>query len=430
LIGKDLDLKPDEIDIVIYHGPGCSDGFGAAFCAWLWKKKTGSTREIEFIPRDHGSSPPDVKDKNVLLVDFTFKKSILENMIQVCNKLAIIDHHLTALEDLDSIDSKYKVFDMKHSGAYLSWMYFFPEDKPPLLIEFIEARDIFKEYPYRDEFIFWFNTIEQSFENLEKLLDNDYLMSFVKKDGVEINKAIKPNVDKSVRNACPKFMLINKKYYMVAHVNAPSYKSDIGNKVMKETFPYADFAFVYSIDSSTNFTHVSLRSTDKHMDCTEIARLFKGGGHRNACGFRVEYPVSTIPGLVLNTGQLYGKINNLYYGELQIEEISYTVVYFNSPTLRSKIGKYFLQDKYNIGSDSIQVCRAIDLQDTDNIYIPNRVSIAAVWYFSGSENATIFSIVFDHTVKDESKNSIKDKLNGEFFGDILIVKIQGVVPKL
>lgn len=416
--------------MVIYHGPGCSDGFGAAFCAWLWKKKTGSVKDIEFIPRDHGSSPPDVNGRNVLLLDFTFKKSILDEMIEKCTKLAIIDHHQTALEDLEPIDTKYKVFDMDHSGAYLAWMYFFPEKKAPLLIEFIEARDIFKDYPYRDEFIFWFNTIEQSFENLEKLLDDDYLMSFVKKDGVDINKAIKPNMEKSLRNACPKFMLINKKYYMIAHINAPSYKSDIGNKVMRETYPYADFAFVYSIDSSTNFTSVSLRSTDRHMDCTEIARMFKGGGHRNACGFRIEYPVATIPGQVLNTGQLYGKLDNLYYRDLNVNGSCYTVVYFNSPTLRSKIGKYFLQEKYTVRGNSVQVCRAIDLQNAEDIYVPSRVSIAAVWYYSGSDDTTIFSIVFDSTMTDNDKNSVKNTLNGEFFGDILIVKITGVVSEL
>jgi uncharacterized protein len=33
----------------------------------------------------------------------------------------------------------------------------------------------------------------------------------------------------------------------------------------------------------------SLRSTDSGIDVSEIAKLYGGGGHRNASGFRVSY---------------------------------------------------------------------------------------------------------------------------------------------
>lgn len=49
---------------------------------------------------------------------------------------------------------------MTHSGAMLTWFYFFPEIEPPLLIKYIEDRDIWtKALPNTDDFSSWFYTL-------------------------------------------------------------------------------------------------------------------------------------------------------------------------------------------------------------------------------------------------------------------------------
>lgn len=440
MLYTNLELKPDEIDMVIYHA-GCSDGFGGAFCAWLWYKNNKPEKQLIFVPAEHGNKPPDVKGKNVLIVDFTYKLNILDAMMKDA-RIAILDHHVTAMDDLKTIPSKNKVFDMKHSGVYLAWKYFFPNNEIPELIKLIEARDIWDtKYPYVDEFTCWYSTIDMTFENMEKLLDNKYLMSFITTKGTELSKVKKTNMNNIVKSAIPKFMCIGNKYYMVVHTNTTIYKSDIGNRVLSH-YPNADFSVSYSIDDRTNSTVFSLRSTDKHANCSDIAKLYGGGGHRNASGLKlIGCITSTIPGEVLNNGQLYDKLDHIYFDTISLDGSLYNIVYLNTSMIRSKIGKYLLQYKYSIyidgksedGKDElkeypVQTCRSIEMNRSNDDYLPSIVSIAGIWNYDGSNDETIFSVVFTNDFMDKDK--MKNEYNGEYYGDILIVKIKGLVNKL
>jgi len=115
-------------NIIIYH-KNCNDGFGSALVAWLKFKDNAI-----YYPAHHYTAPPSVKNMNVYICDFSYKKDILEDMIKSSNSLIVIDHHKTAESELEKIDSKYKIFDMNHSGAVLTWKYFFPEKKNTITI--------------------------------------------------------------------------------------------------------------------------------------------------------------------------------------------------------------------------------------------------------------------------------------------------------
>lgn len=45
---NELTFNKDIIDIVVYHGPFCPDGFGSAFVVWGYYKRTENEREIDF----------------------------------------------------------------------------------------------------------------------------------------------------------------------------------------------------------------------------------------------------------------------------------------------------------------------------------------------------------------------------------------------
>ena len=64
-------VEPSVVDCVIYHAD-CTDGFGAAYSAW---KLLGN--RAEYYPCKHGTTPPDVKGKNVVILDFSFDKYLL-----------------------------------------------------------------------------------------------------------------------------------------------------------------------------------------------------------------------------------------------------------------------------------------------------------------------------------------------------------------
>ena len=65
-------------------------------------------------------------ERTVFIVDFSYPRTILEEMEESAESLVVIDHHKTAEEDLRGLD--YCHFDMTHSGAYLAWEYLFGVD--------------------------------------------------------------------------------------------------------------------------------------------------------------------------------------------------------------------------------------------------------------------------------------------------------------
>ena len=101
------------------------------------------------------------------------------------NKLLIIDHHKSAERELSDIPDNLKIFDMNHSGAMLTWFYFYPNVESPLLIKYIEDRDIWtKALPNTDDFHSWFCTVPREFEEYNKYLDDDLLTSMIKTKGI------------------------------------------------------------------------------------------------------------------------------------------------------------------------------------------------------------------------------------------------------
>ena len=92
-------------------------------------------------------------------------------MIEDANSLLIIDHHITAQNDLIEIPNENKIFDMNHSGAYLTWKYMFSDDNIPMLIRYIEDRDLWKhEVPDSKYFFARFKDLPFDFNIYNELL--------------------------------------------------------------------------------------------------------------------------------------------------------------------------------------------------------------------------------------------------------------------
>ena len=81
------------MSMCIYHG-NCADGFGAA---WVVRKALG---EIDFHGAKYQEPPPDVTGKDVVMVDFSYKRPVLLEMAEKANSILILDHHKTSAEDL------------------------------------------------------------------------------------------------------------------------------------------------------------------------------------------------------------------------------------------------------------------------------------------------------------------------------------------
>ena len=164
-----IELKPDLVDYVIYHG-NCIDGFTSAFCAYDYLSNKYPNRNVTYYSASFDKLPPldEIKNKNILMCDFSYKYANLMKIINVCNKFCILDHHLSALNELKDVPDKYKVFRMDHCGSYLTYRYF-NQDKSnqevPMMIKYVEDNDIWLKKEYKThEFTSYVYTMPFTFE--------------------------------------------------------------------------------------------------------------------------------------------------------------------------------------------------------------------------------------------------------------------------
>ncbi len=272
-------------NLVFYHG-GCPDGYTASFIYWYYCKLNYGldiANTIEFIPCFYSSTKEvqSVKDKKVLILDFSYKYEILKNMIDEALEFLIIDHHKTAMLDLEKIDDKYKKFDMNESGASLTWLTFFKEEMP-LLIKYVRAYDIWtKDQPFTDEFNSGFELYPKTYPDYELLLNSN--LEIIIEKGKAIMEYRNSLMIDIIKTNDIFIVDIDDKYHICAYISSPlKLMSEAGNKILKLN-NYLDFSIIYRVDISKNIVNYSLRSIE--FDVSLLAQKFGGGGHKCASGF-------------------------------------------------------------------------------------------------------------------------------------------------
>jgi len=254
---------------VLYHHP-CQDGFGAAYSAW---KKFGSN--AKYVGVNYGKPFPEIPNASeVFIVDFSYPKDVLVELSKKV-KLTVLDHHVTAEKDLAGLS--FAQFDMKRSGAGMSWDYFHPDKPRPWIINYIEDRDLWKHslencheiiaalFSFPEDFSIW-----DKFEKAELLNQGKAILRY---KGIVI--------DEMCANAKTVKMF---GFENVVIVNASSsLVSDIGNRLLEKN-PQAPFVAVY-YDTKGGQRKWSLRSNDQKENVELLAAKMGGGGHRNAAGF-------------------------------------------------------------------------------------------------------------------------------------------------
>jgi oligoribonuclease NrnB/cAMP/cGMP phosphodiesterase (DHH superfamily) len=266
-------LEPSSVNCVIYHAD-CTDGFGSAYAAW---KLLGN--RAEYHACKHGTKPPDVKDKNVVILDFSFDNKTTKKMITDASNLLVIDHHKSAMVELHDISNT--IFDMNKSGATLAWEFFHPGKEAPKFIQYITDRDLWRwELPYSKEFSAAFDMVPYDFEEFEKFEDDSVFDDAVKR-GSYILAYSKTVVKKVCEKASAR--KIDGKDVLV--VNSSHWMSEIGARLA----PDCDFAVIWYYDHNDKRIKVSLRAFHDRIDVSEVSKKYKGGGHKKAAGF-------TLPG--------------------------------------------------------------------------------------------------------------------------------------
>lgn len=281
--------------LVIYHG-NCADGFSAAWCFW---RKYGAN--ADYHAGVYQRPPPDVAGRDVYLVDFSYKRSVVESMLRSARTVTLIDHHKTALDDLQPLKEQMVVTnggcishsaepnadnfgwfcDLDHSGSMLAWKFLFPDEAPPLLLSHIEDRDLWRfKLPGTREIQANVFSYEYSFDMWDKLMSaNQTELLQMTAAGAAIERKHHKDIAELVK-VCRRRMVIGGTEVWVASLPY-TLTSDAGH-LMAAGEPFA--ACYWDTSEGRVF---SLRSQENGFDVSAIAAQYGGGGHVHAAGFKV-----------------------------------------------------------------------------------------------------------------------------------------------
>jgi hypothetical protein len=294
-------MKPD---ICIFHA-NCADGFGAAWAVW---KRWGD--EVEFVPGVYGKEPPDVAGKNVLLVDFSYKRPVLEaigrEMTVRGGTITILDHHKTAQADLEPFIGNglfgisdlrelsdfcafsgvlpiRATFDMEKSGAVLTWEFLHAEPVPQLLL-YVQDRDLWRfQLPLSREIAAYVFSLPYDFRrwsDMAAMAEDAMLLLNMADQGGAIERKHSKDIGELLAQTRRSMRIGG---YDVPVANLPYTMSSDAAGMLAEGQPFGACYF----DRNDGQRIFSLRSRgDTGIDVSEIAKGYGGGGHRNAAGFQ------------------------------------------------------------------------------------------------------------------------------------------------
>lgn len=287
--------------LIIYHAD-CLDGFGAAWVAYNALREKHPEDEIELFEGVYGNFLCGFKtvlnkEVDVYILDFSYSPEMLVELCACVNQVIWLDHHKTAIDAwLDYYKNKafeylpknlYRYLYVNHSGAMLTWHYFYPNKEAPLLIKHIEDRDLWLfKLPETKAFIANLNTYKKDialWDDINYDIGRKHSDSYREfcYQGLAVLRAYIKQVE-NIISSSKRYIVIDSLTGLCC--NAPhQFSSDIGNTLATES---RTFGATYYTDKEDNVVF-SLRSIGD-FDVSYIAKRFGGGGHKNAAGFTLK----------------------------------------------------------------------------------------------------------------------------------------------
>lgn len=297
-------MKP----LVIYHAD-CTDGYGAAFAAWL---KLGD--QAEYVPMSYGDIDThlDYTGRDLYILDFSFSREVMDHMFANAKRVIWLDHHKTAFEmwcetereqhiELHALpEGHVVVLDNNKSGALLAWEYFHPGTEVPMLIKHIDDYDRWQFNLKGTKEInkaLWSFT-PWTFPLWQEIIDDNQYGSMWSQ-GSAILRAHDQNVTSTVKGSARPCLIIatspkeggeHWEANILVHAtglaaNCPPFlTSDVGHELANQS---GTFGLCWTLSKSGLKAQCSLRSNGDY-DVNAIAKAFGGGGHRNAAGFETD----------------------------------------------------------------------------------------------------------------------------------------------
>lgn len=285
--------------LIIYHSH-CNDGFGAAWCIWNHLASFVPAVEIVLHEAGYGSPVPYEKiDKEtcVFIVDFSYEPNLIVDICAAASQVTWIDHHKTAINAWNDSGvhggrplNLNTILDMDYSGAMLCWNYVNHTKAAPMLIQYIQDRDLWRfELFQTEEFHLNLSTQPKDMEhwnNVADRVESNVGISQFLAEGAAIKRYYRATIASIIKT--------NKVYCYIDGVrglacNCPgAFASDIGHILATES---GTFGLTWETQKG-GIEKCSLRSNGDY-DVSAIAKSFGGGGHKNAAGFVINIKAPT-----------------------------------------------------------------------------------------------------------------------------------------
>ena len=228
-----------------------------------------------------------VPNETIVIVDFSLQKEgEFDRLLSITDKVIWIDHHKTAIEKHKHLEGELPgIRQDGKAGCVLTWEYFYPKEKLPIIVDMLGAYDVwdFTKYgndlntlqvairlyphsPERPEWCGYFKMIDYVDEEFGKLMMNGVVALMYRTNSWE-------SLVKSWS-----FWTEFEGYKAIA-CNAGSVSSQLFDSVKGDYDLMLPFVF-----DGKQWT-VSIY-TKKDIDCSEIAKKYGGGGHKKASGFQ------------------------------------------------------------------------------------------------------------------------------------------------
>lgn len=276
--------------ICIYHNADL-DGFCSA---GIVKYKYP---DVKLIGHNYGkkldfSQIPE--NEEIIMSDISLPKDEYFKLLNHSNKKLIwIDHHISAINDYENwkdLKTGITILKVGKAACELTWEYLFPDKDIPLIVEYLGKYDTWRiDENWNDvilPFQYGMRLICNSGDSFPITLfnNNEETINFLKR--IENNgKLILEYEEQKNKHFC-KTSAFEAKIgdYRAICLNGWHLSSTVFESIYDEN--KHDIMVAFHLGKKD--WHFTLYSSKKDIDCSQIAKIYGGGGHKGAAGFQIE----------------------------------------------------------------------------------------------------------------------------------------------
>lgn len=293
--------------IIVYHqvkpGVDCPDGICAA---WVVARAIQESWELigdSYLNNSEYELPEyqlpfNPAKKDVILVDFSYPKSILERIANEAYTLTILDHHKSRANDISSLSNRILGgYSADECGATFAWRHFHSSEPEPWFLRHVWRRDTGADGYYdgdcptseaigaamskRRKFLLGQSAFK-IFDNLLKCSENQIIdegIGEIEERDVLVKEALN-QYNGAVINVAGYTV----PYYQLANRDCHRFYSIVGARAAR-IHTQAPFVAITTDEP----LKISLRaSSASDIDLGVIAKSLGGGGHAKAAGYTIK----------------------------------------------------------------------------------------------------------------------------------------------